>query len=404
MKKIKVVHLSNIDVGLKIHLGNYMSYLQDQGFEVSAISHPGHWLQGDTTIFNGIRVKIIPFEPRYSPVKDFISLMSLVNFFNKERFDIVHTHAVKPGLLGRIAARISGIPIIVHTVHGFYFYPGMSTAQYRLFVMVEKLGALCCDLILSQNKEDIDTAVRENICPPEKIHYLGNGINLSRYDPDNIDRGYLRILREKLGISKQEVIIGFVARIVREKGIYEFFEAIKILKSKGIRAKYLIVGTPQINKKTTVTPEKLVRDFNIQKDVLLLGYREDIPDLLSLMDIVVMPSHGREGIPRILMESAALGKPVVATLVRGNKEIVQDQVTGLLVPPFDGPALANGILRLILNPQDARVIGENARIYALDNFDERHFFHKTDIEYRCLINERLHLDTDMLLKPISMPK
>lgn len=400
MKQIKIVHIANFDLGLKIHLGNYMRYQRDQGYCVSAITHPGRWLTQDTMIFDGIFVKIMMFKPRISPLTDFSTLVSLVHYFQQERFDVVHTHTVKPGLLGRIAAKMAGVPVIVHTVHGFYFYEGMSPIQYRFHVLLEKLGSACSDLILSQNKKDIETGIQEKIFPPEKIHHLGNGIDLKRFDPSRISPEKVITLRNDLGIPAHQVVIGFVARWEREKGIYEFLEAASHLKSKGVKGKYLIIGAHQAHKRTAVSPQGLLPKYGLEEETILVGFQDHIPELLTLMDIVVLPSHGREGIPRILMESAALGKPVVATRVRGNVEAVEDGVTGLLVPVCDGLALAEGILRLIRNPEHAATIGRQARKRALIHFDERFFFWKTDIEYRRLLETKLGLSTSSVLSPV----
>jgi glycosyltransferase involved in cell wall biosynthesis len=400
MKQIKVVHIVNFDLGLKIHLGNYMRYQRDQGYCVSAITQPGRWITQDTTIFDGIFVKIMMFKPRISPLVDFSTLMRLIHYFLQERFDVVHTHTVKPGLLGRIAAKMVGVPVIAHTVHGFYFYEGMSPIQYRLHVLIEKLGSACCDLILSQNKQDIETGIQERIFPSEKIHYLGNGIDLKRFDPSRVSHEKVMTLQNDLGILPHQVVIGFVARWEREKGIYEFLEAASHLKSKGVKAKYLIIGAYQAQKRTAVLPQGLLTKYGLGEEIILLGFLDHIPELLTLMDIVVLPSHGREGIPRILMESAALGKPVVATKVRGNVEAVEDGVTGLLVPVRDGLALAEGILRLVRNPEYAAEIGRQARHRALIHFDERFFFWKTDIAYRRLLETKLRLDTSSALSPV----
>jgi glycosyltransferase involved in cell wall biosynthesis len=140
--------------------------------------------------------------------------------------------------------------------------------------------------------------------------------------------------------------------------------------------------------------------MGLEADVLLPGYREDIPELLSIMDIVALPSHGREGIPRILMESAAMGKPVVATKVRGILETVIDGTTGLLVPVRDPDALAAAILRIMTNRPLATALGAKARAHALQHFDEQQFFRTTDIEYRRLLNAKLKIDLSSLLEPV----
>ena len=400
MKEIKVVHVVPIDVSLKVHFGNYMKYLHNQGYSVSAITHPGSWLQQDTIIFDSIFVKIIEFQPRISPLNDLKTTWQLIKYFRKEQFDIVHTHCIHPGLLGRLAAKLTKVPVIIHTIHGLYSFEGMSPSQNFFFDTMEKIGATFSDLILSQNKEDIEAAITKKISPPEKIRFLGNGINLKGFDPDQISSEKVSALRKSLGISPEEAVIGFIGRLVREKGIIEFIEAANTLKSKGVKARYLVIGTPQKNKSTSIYPEEILKAYGLSEDVMLLGYREDIPELYALMDILAFPSHGREGVPRVVMESATFGLPVVAARGRGVNEAVVDKETGILVQPRSGTALADGILQLLENPSLAAEISRNARLHAATHFDERRFFHKTDVEYRRLIKSKLGTDINTLIKPI----
>ena len=399
-KKIKVVHIANFDLGLKVHLGNYMRYLCDQGYSISAITHPGSWLTRDTTILDGIFVKIMTFDPRISPLVDFKTLLHLICYLRKEKFDIVHTHTIKPGFLGRIAAKIVGVPVIVHTVHGFYSFEGMSQIQNGFYALFEKIGSACSDLILSQNKQDIACAVDSNICSSDKIHYLGNGIDLNRFDPSRVSQSKVMALRNEFGILPHEKIIGFASRWAKEKGLIEFLEAANYLKLNGYKAKYLIVGNSQPRKNSALSAQKLMNQYAIRNNTILAGYREDIPELLSLMDIVVYPSHGREGIPRILMESSALGRPIVATRVRGILEAVENGVTGVLVPKADGRSLAKAIIKLIEDQDYATELGQRARQRATLNFDERFFFHKTDIEYRRLLKKKIGLGNRSTLRPV----
>jgi hypothetical protein len=134
MRKIRLVHVVNFDLGLKIHIANYMRYQLQQGYDLTVVSHPGRWLKRDTTIQDGIPVKIIPFQPRLSPLADLQTLARLVAFFRQQKFDIVHTSTVKPGLLGRLAARMVGVPVIVHTYRGLYLHDQMTPAQRRFFL------------------------------------------------------------------------------------------------------------------------------------------------------------------------------------------------------------------------------------------------------------------------------
>ncbi len=399
MKKIKLAHVVNFDLGLKIHIGNYLRYQREQGYDVSIVCHPGKWITRDTTIQDDIFVKVIPFEPRISPIADLQTLVRLVAYFRQERFDIVHTSTVKPGLLGRMAARLTGAPVVVHTWRGLFLHPMMSPMQYQFFANIEKFACALSDSVLSQNKEDIETAARLGICPPEKTHYLGNGIDLSRFYPGSVPAERVEALRTQLNIPAGMPVVGIVARLVREKGIFEFMEAVRLLKAQGVKARYLAVGSSQKDKISQVSPEGFLQEHGLQEDVMLLGHRDDVPDLLTLMDVLVLPSYA-EGIPRILMEAAAIGKPVVASRVRGTIEVVEDGVTGLLVPMQDAPALADGLQQILSDPARAASLGQHARQRALAHFDERRYFWKTDAEYRRLLRAKLSLDTNSMLKPI----
>lgn len=398
MTKIKVVHVVNSDLGLKSHLGNYMCYQVNMGYEVSAIVSPGKWLTKDTTILNNIFVKTIPLRSQISPWEDLKSLVKILGYFHNKRFDIVHTHSMKPGFLGRLAAKISGVSVIVHTFHGINLFDGMPALQHILFKSIETVGCDWADSVLSQSKEDMHLAIKEKICPENKLHYLGNGINLEQFNPDLISSSRMNTLRSELGILPHEIVIGFIGRSEKEKGICEFIEAANILKQQGIQAKYLIIGPQQPEKSTAISPHELLGLCNVKEDIIFLGYRNDIPLLIGLMDIVTLPSY-HEGIPRCLMEGAAMGKPVVASRVRGIQETVLDGITGILVPVRSSSELAIGISKIIENPQLKEELGRNAREHALKNFDERMFFARTDIEYRRLVKEKLGLDTERLLKP-----
>lgn len=391
MKSIKVVHVANSDLGLKSHLGNLMLNQINLGYAVSAIASPGKWLTHDTTILNNIFVKIISLRSRIDPIEDIYSLSRLKNYFQTEHFDIVHTHSIKPGFLGRVAAKWANVPIIIHTFHGLSFYDDMPSARSHLYKFVERLGCLCGDSVLSQGRCDMDVVLKERICPSSKLHYLGNGIELGRFNPENIDPLKVIALRSQLGILPHQKVVGFIGRADREKGICEFVEAIDILKRQGIKAKYLIIGGQQTEKQSTIPINDLIQKSDAKEDLIFLGYRTDIPDLIATMDIVTLPSY-HEGIPRCLMESAAMGKPVVATRLRGIQEIVLDGETGILVSVGDSSDLAKGIMKLVGDDRYRKKIGKSAREHALMNFDERSFFARTDIEYRRLIKEKFGFD------------
>lgn len=384
----KVVHLTNFDVGIRTHMQNYLRYLRDLGYDVSVVCHPGQWLQHDAHTPDGIFVKIIPFPPRITPLADLGTLIRLIRYFRQERFDVVHTHTVKPGLLGRLAARLAGVPVVIHTVHGFYFHDEMHPAAQQAFVAIEKIGAWCCDAILSQNQEDIATAVREGICPSDKIGHLGNGIDVTKFYPGCVDETTVAGLRRELGLPPDAKIVGLIGRLVREKGFVEFFEAARMILDRGINARFLAIGAAQPGKADALTPQALIEQLGLQSAVHFLGLRNDVPALMSLMDVVALPSYGKEGLPRVMMEAAALGKPVVATNARGCREVVADGETGLLVPVQDSAALAEGLITVLSDVALARRLGQAGRVRAEALFDERLYFQRTHETYQRLLKDR----------------
>ncbi len=399
MRKVKVVHLSNFDIGIQIHARNLNRYLRDQGYSPYAVTHPGRVIRQDTVTPDGIPVKVIPFPSRITPFADLASLVKLVRYFRQENFDIVHAHTIKPGLLGRIAARVARVPVVLYTIHGFHFHDQMKPAQIAFYGFIERIGASLSDLLLSQNQEDIRTAVRMSIAKPDKIRHLGNGIDIRVFHPSRVTPELVKAKREELRIPNGHKVVAMVGRLVREKGFYEYFEAATILKRRGIPAVFLSVGAVH-EKKGAVDPIGLIRKFGLVGYLHFLGLRHDIPDLLAAVDVLVSPSYA-EGIPRNVMEACAMGKPVVATDVRGTREIIENGVTGILVPPKDPAALAEAIQKVLLDGELASAMGKAARAKAEQMMDERAFFIRTDRFYRELLYQRQpRVDWNALLKPV----
>lgn len=386
-QKIKVVHLSNHDISLKIHVRNQILFLRNRGYDVSIISNPGDYIKKDTITPDGFFVKAIPFPSSITPWQDLKTLFKLWRYMRQERFHIVHTHVIKPGLLGRIAARMAGVPVVIHTVHGFYFHEQMGTAATKFYSSIERLGAMFCDLILSQNRGDINRAINMRICKPDKIKFLGNGIDIDRFHPSRVTSELVKSKREELGIPSDKKIVCMVARLLRQKGYYDFFQAAKILKDKKFPAVFLAVGQRHY-KKGAIDPERIIKKMGLEGYVLFIGERDDIPDLLAATDLAVLPSLGPEGIPRFLMEFAALGKPAVATDVSGSRETVVHGKTGYLVPIRDPKRLADAIEKLLNSPEKADKMGLAARRRVEKMFDEKLYFEKTDKFYRQLLERK----------------
>jgi glycosyltransferase involved in cell wall biosynthesis len=304
----------------------------------------------------------------------------------QERFGIIHTHTPKPGFLGQIAAKMAKVPIIINTLHGFYFHDRTHPAARRFYITLEKIAARFSDVILCQNREDIETAIREGICPPEKIKYLGNGIDLDRFKPEILSSEEIARKRAELRFPARARVVGFVGRLVREKGVLELIQAARLVREEVPAIKLLIIGPVDTDKPDAVTPS-IACDYGIADICHFLGMRQDMPELYSLMDMFVLPSH-REGFPRAPMEASAMGVPCVVTNIRGCRDAVENGRNGILVPLGDVSALAGAIIELLTDREKARQMGKEGRRMAMERFDERLVFKKVKEEYRRLLREK----------------
>ena len=360
--------------------------LREQGYDVTGISAPGDGVAELEAA--GISHFAVPFvrNTQLTPLADANALAHMVRVFRRGRFDIVHTHTAKPDLYAAMAARLAGVPCVVSTLHGFLFHELTPPKRRRFYAGLAKVGMRFCDTVLSQNPEDVTTAIAERICPASKIEYLGNGIDLTRFDPTRIDAQRVRGLKAELGIAPDSLTVGFVGRLVEEKGVLELFAAIAQLRLRFPTIKLLIVGMIDRAKSDAIQPEVADR-FGIADLCIFTGHRDDMPELYSAMDVCVLASH-REGYPRTVMEASAMSVPVVATNIRGCRTAVVEGRNGMLVPLKDPAKLAEAIGALLGDPARRRSIARQARTLAEGQFDERVVFAHVLATYDRLLSSR----------------
>ena len=377
----KVAHVATVDLSLRYLLLNQLESIRDRGYDVVAISAAGP----DVPFIeeHGIPHFAVPMTRRFTPLADLKALIALTQLMRRERFDLVHTHTPKAGLLGQLAARLSGVPVVVNTLHGFYFHDGTKPVPRRFYVLMERLAARCSDVILSQNQEDMKTAVDERIADPELLKWLGNGIDLRRFDRRQIPERTLGELREEIGLDAEAPVVGFVGRLVEEKGILDLLEAARSVLESNPDAQFLIVGPYDQEKPDALRPDVAER-YGVQSQCRFLGMRDDMPELYALMDVLVLPSY-REGFPRAPMEASAMGVPSLVTDIRGCREAVVQGENGLMFPVGDSDALADAIVEVLGDPPRREAMGRKARQMAEEKFDEQRVFDRVLAEYARLL-------------------
>jgi len=380
MSPTRVAHVTTVDSTLRFLLLPQLVRLRDEGYEVTTISAKGPW----TADLEAEGIRHIPWRHAtrsWNPRADLLAFWELRRIFMRERFDLVHTHNPKPAVMGRIAARLAGVSCVVNTVHGLYATPEDRLARRLPVMATERLAARFSDLELYQSEEDLDWARRSGLVRPERSALLGNGVDLSMFDPALFSPEKLDSLRVELGIPAGAIVAGTVARLVAEKGYRELFSAAARIRAAFPHFRLLAVGPGDPEKADSIPETEIAR---ARGTVIFTGQREDIPALLALMDVFVLPSW-REGLPRSAIEAAAMGKPLVLTNIRGCREVARDGVEGLLVPPRDPARLAKAIQLLLSDPSLRRRLGTAARERALARFDERRVTDLIVTSYRSLL-------------------
>lgn len=378
---MKIAHVTTADASLRYLLLHQMQTIKELGYEVYGISSDGEHVPALEAA--GIHHFAAPMTRAITPLKDLRSLVALTRIMRKEKFDMVHTHTPKAGLIGQYAALFAGVPVRVHTIHGLYFPGHMSPRARFLYVMLERITMMFSRHNFSQNPEDTPVAIEEKICAPDRIECVGNGIDISAFDPEKHPPEARRKTRASLGLDDSHLVVGMVARLVAEKGYHEMFEAARIIKEKVPRARFIFVGGFEPAKFDAIKADSLEK-YGIADVAQLLGHRDDIPALCAIMDVFALPSH-REGFPRSPMEASTLGIPCVVTDVRGCRQTVDDGVTGKLVPLKDPKALASAIIELLEDDELRARMGKKAREKALAEFDERVVFQKILKTYERLL-------------------
>jgi glycosyltransferase involved in cell wall biosynthesis len=361
---LKIAQVSTTDMAMRFLLLDQIKTLQQLGHEVVAVCGSGPWVESLRK--EGVPVEVVEMSREVSPLRDLTSFFALVRCFRKHRFDVVHTHTPKAGLLGPIAARVAGARMVVHTTHGLLFHDRMRWWKRLLFWFPEKVTAMFSDLLLSQSQEDVITATRSGLCSASKVKYLGNGIDIAEFSPSRSAASRLST-RKEMGIEDSDVVIGIVGRLVYEKGFGELFAAATELIPKHKNWKFVVVGPKENGQRADAIPPGQLELLGKTGSVFFLNWCDDVAKWYSTMDIFILPSH-REGVPRACMEAAAMEVPVIATDIRGCREVVRQNETGILVPIKDVKALVSAIEALVQDEKRRTRFGKEGRQHILKNF------------------------------------
>ena len=303
-----------------------------------------------------VNVKLITIHSlirRISPFIDLKALFKLYKIIRQEKPDIVHTHTSKAGILGRLASFFARVPVVVHTPHGHIFYGYYGKVKTKFFVLLEKLMASITDRIITLTEKEKLEHIQFNVAKQHKFVVIPSGVRLENLSKDrDIDDE----LKRNLGIPLTDSIVGTVGRLVEIKGHRYLIDAARLVLDNIPEVTFLLVGDGHLM-------EGLINQAStagIKEKVIFTGWRSDIPSLINIFDIFALPSLN-EGMGRVLVEAMAMGKPIVASNVGGILDLVKDGVNGILFPQGDAYAMAEAIIKLLMDREPARKMGEEGK-------------------------------------------
>jgi glycosyltransferase involved in cell wall biosynthesis len=381
-----LLHVTTVPMTFAFFRGQ-IGYMRDRGLAIHAASSPGSEL---VRFGREARVPVtgIPMERRITPLRDLWALTRLVRLVRRIRPIVIHGHTPKGGLLAMMAGALARTPVRIYHMRGLPLVSARGPKRV-LLRLTERAACRLAHRVLCVSRSVRQEAVRAGLCPPSKITVLaegsGNGVDAAgRFDPRSLEPGTRERTRVRLGIPQEARVVGFVGRMVRDKGIVEAVEAWRILRERHPDLRFLLVGPFEAR---DPVPRATRRVLEEDPRVILAGTDWNTPPLYAAMDVVVLPTH-REGFPNVPLEAAAMELPVVATRVPGCVDAVDDGRTGTLVPSGDHRALARALHRYLVDPGRRRRHGAAGRARVLDRFRPEAVWAALHAEYLRLLRER----------------
>jgi glycosyltransferase involved in cell wall biosynthesis len=372
MDKIKVLQLVEdlkiggaekviADIALGIDKGNFESHIW-------CLSKGGSI--ADELKEKGASVKILGISSYFNP----LNILKLATLLKKAKPDIVHTHGYFASVIGRIAANYARVPVLFNHVHSTYW----DYKKRNLFI--EKLLSKHTQTIICCSEAVRNFVTKNEKIDPSKTIVIYNGVDVERFSNSK----YISAKRMELGINPNDPVIGTVSSLTPHKGHKYLLLAAREILETFSSTKFLFVGDGGLKEEL----EDQAKNLNIFSNVIFTGTRKNIPELLNLIDIFVLPSSSREGLGISIIEAMAVEKPVVATNIGGVPEVVEDGKTGILVPPKNPEALAGAVIELLNNPGKTKEMGRLGRLRIKEKFTTGNMISEIEILYRSLFSQK----------------
>ena len=325
----------------------------------------------------GFEVLVLPIKRTIAPWSDLRAVVELYRYLRRHRFDVVHVQTAKAGMIGRVAAHLARVPVVVYTAHAFPFHEYLSPWKIRLYALLERFAARLCDAIVVDSESVKRRGLTHGVASPDRIRIIPMGIDTQRFDPARY-RTDREDIRATLGLTAGTPVIGAVARFVSDKGLDTFLHAVGLLSKRFPAMQGLLVGDGPLRDDLMNLSTRLGLDGRI----VFAGYHTDVPRVLAAMDIYMLPTH-REGFGVAFVEAMSMEVPVIASRIPPLDDIIVDERTGFLAEVGNAKAFARSAELLLKDSELRRRMGHAGR---------RHVIERFALTGMCQAHEQLFLD------------
>ena len=382
----KLIRITTVPMALRYLLPGQMQFMQQNGFEVLMISADGAELK-DVIKNEECRHIIVPMTRKITPLQDLKCLIQLIKIFKKEKPDIVHSHTPKAGLLGMLAAKISGVKIKIHTVAGM---PLMVEKGFKLQLLkfIEKLTYSAANYVWPNSKSLYNYIGENKFTSPAKLTIIGkgstNGINTQRFCKEAINENSLQEIKSSINYSTQHTYLLCIGRLVADKGIVELVNVFLSLQKKYTALKLILVG--DYEQELDPLPEKLMQQIKTNANIIHIKWTQQVEYFMHIANYFVFPSH-REGFPNVLLQAGAMELPIICSRIAGNIDIVQHKQTGLLFECGNQQQMEEQIAFAFTNFNGMKMMAQKLAEVIETDFRRENIWQSLLQQYQFLINQ-----------------
>jgi glycosyltransferase involved in cell wall biosynthesis len=384
MKK-KLIRITTVSGSLWILLRGQLKFM-NQFYHVIGIAGAKENMQ-KVRDNEGVETIDLEMTREITPEQDLVSLYKLYKILKREKPFIVHTHTPKAGIVGMIAAKMAGVKHRLHTVAGLPLVEATGTKR-KILNQVERLTYACATKVYPNSKGLEDIILAHKFTKPEKLKVLANGssngINTEIFDLEVISVEQREQLRIKLGLKPDDLVLVFVGRIVRDKGINELMEAFHTLSQKYDQLKLLMVGPYE--EALDPISAKASKEIETNAAIISLGWQDDVRPYFAVSDVLIFPSY-REGFPNVVLQAGAMGLASIVSDINGCNEIIEEGVNGIIIPVKNSQAIEEAIESMIKNPEKTIQMKSVARQKIVSRYDQEMVWQAILQEYRNLENQ-----------------